>query len=95
MGPTVVSPSEAIYFKAIYPLTPKKNLNDAKWFKSGSSTAIDFMTSGYYIQTCIGESIVQRVKIPYDEENLGVYRIIFNNKESNSIDVSLEGIFFF
>lgn len=94
VGPTVVSPSGTIHFKAMYPQSVKTKLEEAKLFNSVSSTAIDFNASGYDLKTCIGESIFQRVEMPYDEENKGVYKISVNNTDSNSLDVSLGSMLF-
>ena len=92
MGPTVVSSFGTIHFSAIYPVSDQNNVDDAEWINDDS--VIDFKESGYIKYTCKRDPIFQRVEIPYDDTNDGVYKIVVNNKESNSIDVSLDGMFF-
>lgn len=94
VGPTVVSDSGGILFEAIYPLNCKDTVDCAKWIKNSSQTVIDFNESGYYKNTLVRDWITQTVRIPNEQKNAGTYRIIFNDKQSNSIDVILEGMFF-
>ena len=95
VGPTVVSSSGGIHFEAIYPIiSGKDTVDDAKWINNSSQTVINFNDSGCDKNTLVREQITQTVRIPKDKKHAGNYRIIFNDKHSNNIDVILDGMFF-